>query len=1116
MTALGDLLGRLDTDPVRRGRQFERICEWYLTHDPEYAGELRQVWLWKDWPGRWGADAGIDLVAEDVRGRLWAIQAKAYDSGTWITKRDVDTFLAEAGRPEFSFRLLIATTNWIGRTAKRTIEAQEKPASVLLLGDLEAACVNWPASPSVLRARRQPPKRPRPHQRKAINAVVKGFEEAERGQLVMACGTGKTLTALFITEKLAVSRILVLVPSLSLLKQTLREWTANAKVRFDFLPVCSDETVALDPDAVVSNTSDLGFPVTTDPGEIAAFLRRRSSVARVVFATYQSSPEIAKAFRSGWVPAFDLAVADEAHRCAGRASSDFSTILNAEAIKARRRLFMTATPRDYTRRVLRETKEADFEFASMDDEEKFGPVFHRLGFAEAIQRDLLTDYRVVVVGVDDATYRDWAQRGRFVTLDGTKVTDARTLAGKIGLAKAMRRYDLHRTITFHSRVERAKEFAHSLPEVIAWMPPRQRPTGHVWADFASGEMPAGERHALLQRLGSIDDGERGLIANARCLAEGVDVPTLDGVAFIDPRRSEVDIVQAIGRAIRLAPDKTVGTIVLPVFIDTDVDAEIALDGSAFKPVWDVIKALRSHDDEIGEQLDELRRQQGRQRQRPRLPGKIHLDLPARVSLDFARAFDVRLVEQTTASFNYNLGLLQAFAAREGHARVPLGHVEGRIRLGYWVANQRASKDKLSPERRSQLEAVPGWTWDVLGEKWAESYAAAHTFAQREGHARIPVNHIEGGIKLGQWVVIQRSNKDQLSQPRREELEALPGWTWDPYADAWDERLAATRAFAEREGHARIPRSHVENGISLGSWVLIQRRNRDTLSPKRRAQLEAIPGWTWDPFADAWNQSFSALKKFAAREGHARVPSGHIEDGVRLGRWVTLKRSNKDRLSEERRARLESLPGWGWDARADTWAQKLTALQRFVEREGHARVPERHIEDGIKLGSWVREQRGNKDKIGQQRREQLEAIPGWTWDPYADAWNRNYMALKQFADREGHARVPRKCIENSVKLGSWVGDQRINQHKLGKERCARLEALPGWSWDPVADAFAENIAALGAFVEREGHARVSYSHIEDGIKLGQWVRTQRATREKLNPELRARLEALPGWELGPPR
>jgi superfamily II DNA or RNA helicase len=864
VTALGDLLGRCDPDPVRRGTEFERICRWFLTHDPVYARGLRRVWLWDDWPGRWGADAGIDLVAENHHGQLWAIQAKAYDPAIWITKRDVDTFLSESGRPEFSFRLLIATTDRIGRTAKRTIEAQEKPASVLLLSDLDAAEVDWPSSPSDLRSRRLPPKRPRLHQRQAMNAVVKGFDRADRGQMIMACGTGKTLAALFITEKLAADRTLVLVPSLSLLAQTLREWTANTTAGFDFLPVCSNQTVA-DPDAVVANTSDLGFPVTTDPGEIVAFLRRRSG-PRVVFATYQSSREIAEAFRLGRVPAFDLVIADEAHRCAGRVSSDFGTILNPEVIKAHRRLFMTATPRYFTGRVVREAEEADFEVASMDDEAAFGPVFHRLGFAEAIKRDLLTDYQVVVVGIDDATYRDWAQRGRFVTRDGTD-TDARTLAGQIGLATAMRRYDLHRTITFHSRVKRAREFARSLPEVIAWMPARQRPTGQVWSDYASGEMPTGQRHALLQHLGRPDHGERGLLANARCLAEGVDVPTLDSVAFIDPRRSEVDIVQAVGRAIRLASDKTVGTIVIPVFIDTDDDPAIALDDSVFKPVWDVIKALRSHDEELGEELDELRRTLGRRGRRPRLPGKVHLDLPVRVGIDFARAFDVRLVEQTTASWEFWFGVLEQFVEHNGHARVRLSYTVDGYRLGGWVNTQRDrhTKGALDADRQQRLQDLPGWTWDPHADRWEEGFRRLQDYVERNGDTRVPVSYRVDGYRLGAWVTMQRNfhAEGTLDADRERRLQEVPGWTWDPYADMWEEGLSRLLHYVERNGHARVPVSYTVDGYRLGAWVKKQRSifGMGLLDTDRQHRLEDLPGWTWDPLTDQWEEYFRRLQNY---------------------------------------------------------------------------------------------------------------------------------------------------------------------------------------------------------------------------------------------------------------
>jgi predicted helicase len=308
VSTLGTLLAQLHTEPTKRGKEFEHICKWFLTNDPVYSADLRRVWLWDEWPGRWGADAGIDLVAEDHQGQLWAIQAKAYDTATTITKRDVDTFLAESGRPQFAFRLLIATTDLIGRTAKRTIEGQEKHASVALRGDLEAAKVNWPASPSNLQASKHPPKRPRAHQREAINKVVKGFEAGDRGQLIMACGIGKTLTALFVQENLAAKRTLVLVPSLSLLAQNLREWTTNSTLGFTFLAVCSDETVA-DPDAPISNTSNLGLPATTEPHDIAAFLRR-SSGPTVVFATYPSSPQVAAASTMDGVPRFDLVVAD--------------------------------------------------------------------------------------------------------------------------------------------------------------------------------------------------------------------------------------------------------------------------------------------------------------------------------------------------------------------------------------------------------------------------------------------------------------------------------------------------------------------------------------------------------------------------------------------------------------------------------------------------------------------------------------------------------------------------------------------------------------------------------------------------------------------------------------
>jgi predicted helicase len=773
VATFAELFERLDPDANVRGKQFERICKWYLEHDETYASQLTRVWLWKDWPDRWHAkmEAGIDLVAEHHDGTLWAVQSKAYNPLHSVTKDDVDTFLTESnrknektGQPWFSYRLLIATTDNLGSTARKTMNAQVIDVGHLSLAGLVDAEIDWPASPSDLRARRLPAKKPTgrwAYQAEATNKVVSEFQRADRGKLIMACGTGKTMTALFIHEKLAAESTLVLVPSLLLMKQTIREWERNKTVDFDFLPVCSDETVSKDDDDMpVSSTSDLGFPVTTDPARIATFLRRRSG-PRVVFATYQSSPEIAKAFKLGRVPAFDLAIADEAHRCAAPHSSEFATILDNQKIKARRRLFMTATPRIYSARVLTTAKETGIEFASMDDEEKFGKVFYRLTFGEAIKRDLLTDYQVAIIGVDNATYRDWAEKGWFITIDGKEVGDARAVAGQIGLAKAMRRYDLRRVITFHSRVRNAKKFAASLPEVIDSMPTRQRPKGKLWTDYVDGTMLAGERHRRLQRLSEVGEDQRTLISNARCLTEGIDVPALDGVAFIDPKRSEVDIAQAVGRAIRLADGKTVGTIVIPVFVDTDEpNPDVVLKDSAFKPVWDVLLALRSHDEEFAQQLDDLRRMLGRLRGGGgplRLPPKIHVDIPDVCGADFVRAFDVRLVEQTTASWEFWFGLLERFVEDNGHARVPISYVVDGFRLGNWLAKQRFlhAKDRLEADRERRLVELPRWTWDPFADQWGDGFAALLRFVEDNGHARVPRPCVVDGFRLGQWAVTQR-------------------------------------------------------------------------------------------------------------------------------------------------------------------------------------------------------------------------------------------------------------------------------------------------------------------------------------------------------------------------
>src|SRR3989344_3163879 len=636
------------------GNAFERLCKFYLENAPKYRGEFKYVWHWRDWPKRWGPDTGIDLVAETNEGETWAIQAKGINPDRSIPKSELDSFLSESNRPDIKFRLIIATTDDIGVNARRTIAGQQIPVGFVLRGDLLGEELQWPAhlgeKPSI-----KPKKSPRPHQEEAIRAVLKGFKTSRRGKLILACGTGKTLTSLWIHEKLKSKRTLFLVPSLSLINQTLLEWSANAKHDFDRIVVCSDDTVTHSgEDHAISSTADLGIEVTTDPKNIAHFLKKKHTKPVIVFCTYQSSDRIIAAQKQG-APSFDLVIADEAHRTTGYVESNFAAVLDDKKIKSKKRLFMTATPRYFTDRVVDKSKELEYEMASMDDESKYGPVFHQLTFGEAIKRDLLSDYQVVIISASEKE-RKMAEEAVLVRTNDGLFTDARTFAAQIGLAKAIKKYDLHKIITFHSSVVKAKRFADpdvldSFPSIIKKLPESSKPSGEIWTSHISGLTPTGRRKTLLNQFASFPKTTRAILTNCACLGEGVDVLTLDGVAFIDPKRSQIDIIQAVGRVIRKAEGLGIGTIVIPVFIDESEDEDTILSSSAFKTVWQVIKALRAHDEVLAEELDELRLKLGKRSAyggKLKLPSSIKVDIPTLVFKDFERAFNVRTVEATTS------------------------------------------------------------------------------------------------------------------------------------------------------------------------------------------------------------------------------------------------------------------------------------------------------------------------------------------------------------------------------------------------------------------------------------------------------------------------------------
>ena len=344
MEAFSKLISTFSDENQKRGAQFEKLCKWFLENDPLYKAKLEDVWLWDDWPDRWGPDCGIDLVARDTEGNIWAIQAKCYNPEYSVSKKDVDSFLSESTNAKIHNRLLIATTDRIGANAVNVIKRQNEtvPVNQLMLSGLLEAPIVWPKSIDELSTGRVIEKyTPKPYQSIAIDKIVPQLDK--RGQLIMACGTGKTLTALWIAEELGSNTTLVLLPSLLLLSKTLTEWLTHCNEPFAYLPVCSDDTAASGADSICLSTSELAFPSTTDADEIVAFLDRKGR--KVIFSTYQSTPKIVEAFKTKKIEPFDLIIADEAHRCAGKASSGYTLALDDSNIPAAKRLFMTATPK---------------------------------------------------------------------------------------------------------------------------------------------------------------------------------------------------------------------------------------------------------------------------------------------------------------------------------------------------------------------------------------------------------------------------------------------------------------------------------------------------------------------------------------------------------------------------------------------------------------------------------------------------------------------------------------------------------------------------------------------------------------------------------------------------
>ncbi|WP_406345840.1 Helicase associated domain protein [Streptomyces sp. NBC_01547] len=813
----------------------------------------------------------------------------------------------------------------------------------------------------------------RPHQEEAVEAIVRGLdippgkripEAGLRATVVAACGTGKTFMAAAAALRLARhGRVLVLLPTLDLLTQTVREWRLAGHTG-PAVAVCSLED---DP-----QLWQLDVRTTTSAPQLGLW-HGRGQVT--VYATYASLPVLAEAHEGAYglpMDVFDLVIVDEAHRTSGAAGKAWADVHRQEVIPAMRRLYMTATPRVWKERPARtraqeremeearrlaeeeERREAEAEgrvyvsrprwdrlpkdlACSMDDESVFGPVVYELSLASAISRGLLAKYQIVVAELTDpvVTPERLVSGGRYEE----QLRGQRLAAMQTALLETMAAHGLQTTITFHHRTIEAEAFAAGLHRVAARLhqvDPARHPE-KVWSGWLCGEHEGAHRQAVLADFGR--RAGRAVLANCKVLGEGVDIRSVDSVALVDPKGSAVDIVQAIGRALRQHPGQgKMATLIVPIFLGADEKPEDMLSSNSYRPLIRILEGIRAHDEKAVEMLAI-----------PQEPQKRVVDpsLP---------------VGPAPAGGEEESRLLLRFAAPRDPALI-----------AKWI-----SYTVINTERQD----------------WRRGAEAAWRYRQREGDLDVPYEHVEteGVYPLGRWLSDQRRayRAGTMTGERAAELEEL-GIVWDTADAGFEQNLAAARAYYEIHGTLAAPRDATALDQSVGQWLTNVRRpgglGKDPGRAQRRAaQLAAIDpdwnpgtlGWTVD-----WQRHHTYLAQLLAEGARlTAVVPGVTRHGEDVGRWLATQRRNWDRLGEEqqrrlgelgvrkasraRRAAAKATAASGSRAGGTAFQRGLEALQQYIAREGGmpGRTVLERLPDGTehRTGIWIGNQKARRDRL----------------------------------------------------------------------------------------------------------------------------------------------------------
>jgi superfamily II DNA or RNA helicase len=1022
------------------GILFEYFAKFYFLIEASVKDDFKAVWLYDEIPldvksllNIGNIEHGVDLLLMDIEGNYIPVQCKFKNDETqklsWSKDKISNLF---AFIPNASRYIVFSNASDIDDVSKTRYKAFNF-FSIQKFSNIQLSLISAQLKTEIIKFT------PQPFQIDAINSSINHYKNNNRGQLILPCGAGKTLTALWIKEALASIRTIVLVPSLALLRQIKNQWATQRNFSFRYLCVCSETSIDSASDDIVLHTYDLDSAVTTEPSVVRDFVSNSSPF--VIYSTYQSLKVISDAVKNLDFT-FDLVICDEAHRTAGADKSLFGLVHDKTLIPAVYRLYMTATPRVFSNTIKRNLEAENTFLFDMSDSNIFGTEFYRMSFKQAIELGILVDYKIISIGISSNEVKKYIENRYFIEKDNT----ADTIANIVALEKVMHKYNASHAITFHSRIKYAHHFSTTGSKL--W--------NDISTNYVSGEMTTGVRSLLLDNF---KNQPIAVLSNARCLTEGVDLPAIDLVYFCDPKNSKIDIVQASGRALRKDKSKPakIGLIVVPIYHTENDDLEEAVDKSCFKNLIQVIRSMSDQDERLQEEINYLAFSKGKRTSDSLHFEYIDADINKQAILvfnNFAEQLKKYIFTQVLENtcINWDLHFLELKEWLSKHTDYPVK--KNNQSLFVWVSNQRTLKreGRLNPERVNRLDEL-GFIWDFQDDSWNRYFEQLNIWLDK--HKDYPVK--KTNKTLFAWVASQRNFKREgkLSTDRIQKLDEI-GFIWDYQEFTWNNYVKELIQWRSENNNRwpsqRKPKNEFEKTLAI--WLLkVNSDYKANLLDENRLNKLMQAGYIFDD--RKWREKYDKLCELLKNgNGFPTNPQNKLYRFC----MAQFKKYNEKSLSELQIQLLdqidfianftECIPGSLEDA--------INALCEYVAE--HGKMPSQQYplcKNGtykfISLSNCIRSAYSD-NRLSKQSIDNLNKI-GFVFNSEIkrnEEWNSTFNELREFRINNPE-RWPNQTILDEKQLCAWCLHQKQwyngKKKKYGpypQERKDKLDSI-GFNW-----------------------------------------------------------------------